>query len=220
MQTDWDRLRPVLLESIGTTIYLVAATFVVAGLIGLFLGTALYTTRKGGLLANAPIHLLLNVVVNIVRPIPFIILLAALGPITLEVVGTTIGTEAALFVMIVAASFGIARIVEQNLVTVEPGVIEAARAMGAGPLRIILTVLIPEALGPLVLGYTFVVIAIVDMSAMAGTVGGGGLGDFALVYGYQRFDWEATLVATLLIIAGVQAIQFLGNRLARKVLRR
>ncbi|WP_438803406.1 methionine ABC transporter permease [Nocardia brevicatena] len=220
VQTDWDKLRPVLLESIGTTIYLVAVTFVVAGLIGLSLGTALYTTRRGGLLANAPIHLLLNVVVNIVRPIPFIILLAALGPITLNVVGTTIGTEAALFVMIVAASFGIARIVEQNLVTVDPGVIEAARAMGAGLLRVILTVLIPEALGPLVLGYTFVVIAIVDMSAMAGTVGGGGLGDFALVYGYQRFDWEVTLVATLLIIAGVQAIQFLGNRIARKVLRR
>lgn len=220
MQTDWDKLRPVLTEAIGTSIYLVLVTFVVGGAIGLFLGTALYTTRKGGLLANAPIHWLLNVAVNIVRPIPFIILLAALGPVTLEVVGTTIGTEAAVFVMIVAASFGIARIVEQNLVTVDPGVIEAARAVGAGPLRIILTLLIPEALGPLILGYTFVVIAIVDMSAMAGTVGGGGLGNFALVYGYQRFDWEVTLVAVLLIIAGVQVIQFVGNWAARKVLRR
>jgi len=220
MQTDWEKLWPTLTEAIGTTIYLVLVTFVVGGLIGLFLGTALYTTRKGGLLANAPIHWLLNVAVNIVRPIPFIILLAALGPVTLEVVGTTIGTEAAVFVMIVAASFGIARIVEQNLVTVDPGVIEAARAVGAGPLRIILTLLIPEALGPLILGYTFVVIAIVDMSAMAGTVGGGGLGDFALVYGYQRFDWEVTLVAVLLIIAGVQVIQFVGNWAARKVLRR
>lgn len=220
MNTDWDKLRPLLTEAIGTTIYLVVLTFVVGGLIGLFLGTVLYTTRKGGLLANAPINWLVNVAVNIVRPIPFIILLAALGPVTLEVVGTTIGTEAAAFVMIVGASFAIARIVEQNLVTVEPGVIEAARAMGAGPLRIIFTVLIPEALGPLVLGYTFIVIAIVDMSAMAGTVGGGGLGDFALVYGYQRFNWEVTLVATLFIIAGVQGIQFLGNWLARKVLRR
>ncbi|WP_280398715.1 methionine ABC transporter permease [Nocardia carnea] len=220
MDTDWDKLRPLLTEAIGTTVYLVLLTFVVGGIIGLFLGTALYTTRKGGLLANAPINWLLNVTVNIVRPIPFIILLAALGPVTLEVVGTTIGTEAAAFVMIVAASFAIARIVEQNLVTVDPGVIEAARAMGAGPLRIIITLLIPEALGPLILGYTFIVIAIVDMSAMAGTVGGGGLGDFALVYGYQRFDWEVTLDATLLIIAGVQGIQFLGNWLARKVLRR
>ncbi|MGW5382093.1 methionine ABC transporter permease [Nocardia sp. NPDC003963] len=220
MDTDWDKLRPILTEAVGTTIYLVLLTFMVGGIIGLFLGTALYTTRKGGLLANSPINWLLNVLVNIVRPIPFIILLAALGPITLEVVGTTIGTDAAAFVMIVAASFGIARIVEQNLVTVDPGVIEAARAMGAGPLRIILTLLVPEALGPLILGYTFIIIAIVDMSAMAGTVGGGGLGDFALVYGYQRFDWEVTLVATLLIVAGVQAVQFLGNWTARKVLRR
>ncbi|MFQ6230840.1 methionine ABC transporter permease [Nocardia sp. NPDC002869] len=220
MQTDWDTLRPILTEAIGTTIYLVLLTFVVGGLVGLFLGTALYTTREGGLLANGPVNWVLNVLVNVVRPIPFIILLAALGPVTLEVVGTTIGTEAAAFVMIVASSFGIARIVEQNLVTVDPGVIEAARAMGAAPLRIILTLLIPEALGPLILGYTFVIIAIVDMSAMAGTVGGGGLGDFALVYGYQRFDWEVTLVATLIIIAGVQGIQFLGNWTARKVLRR
>ncbi|MEU4597519.1 methionine ABC transporter permease [Nocardia sp. NPDC023988] len=220
MDTDWEKLRPTLFESIGTTVYLVGVTFVVAGLIGLVLGTALYTTRKGGLLASTPIYLVLNVIVNVVRPIPFIILLAALGPVTLEVVGTTIGSEAALFVMIVAASFGIARIVEQNLVTVDPGVIEAARAAGAGPLRIILTLLIPEALGPLILGYTFVVISIVDISAMAGTVGGGGLGDFAIVYGYQQFRWEVTLVAVLIIIAGVQAVQFLGNWLARKVLRR
>ncbi|MFE9576607.1 methionine ABC transporter permease [Nocardia sp. NPDC006044] len=220
MHTDWDKLQPVLTEAIGTTIYLVLITFVVGGLIGLFLGTLLYTTRKGGLLANAPVHVLLNVIVNVVRPIPFIILLAALGPVTLKVVGTTIGTDAAAFVMIVAASFAIARIVEQNLVTVDPGVIEAARAVGAGPLRIIFTLLIPEALGPLVLGYTFVVIGIVDISAMAGTVGGGGLGDFALVYGYQRFDWQVTLVATLIIIAGVQGIQFFGNWLARKILRR
>ncbi|PXX59090.1 D-methionine transport system permease protein [Nocardia tenerifensis] len=220
MQANWDSLRPLLYEAIGTTIYLVLVTFVVGGLIGLFLGTVLYVTRKGGLLANAPINLLLNVIVNVVRPIPFIILLAALGPVTLQVVGTTIGRDAAAFVMIVAASFSIARIVEQNLVTVDPGVIEAARAVGAGPLRIILTLLIPEALGPLVLGYTFVVIGIVDISAMAGTVGGGGLGDFALVQGYQRFNWQVTLVATLVIIAGVQVIQFFGNWLARKVLRR
>ncbi|MEU4323163.1 methionine ABC transporter permease [Nocardia fluminea] len=220
METNWEKLRPTLFEAIGTTVYLVGVTFVVAGLIGLVLGTALYTTRKGGLLANGPVYFVLNVIVNVVRPIPFIILLAALGPVTLEVVGTTIGAEAALFVMIVAASFGIARIVEQNLVTVDPGVIEAARAVGAGPLRIILTLLIPEALGPLILGYTFVVISIVDISAMAGTVGGGGLGDFAIVYGYQQFQWQVTIVAVLIIIAGVQGVQFFGNWLARKVLRR
>ncbi|MFC9834158.1 methionine ABC transporter permease [Rhodococcus sp. NPDC127530] len=220
MTTNWDKLRPVLFESIGTTIYMVVITLVVGGLIGLVVGTLLYATRKGGILQNTAAYTVLNILVNIVRPIPFIILLAALGPVTLAVVGRTIGTEAAIFVMIIASSFAIARIVEQNLVTVDPGVIEAARAMGVGPLRIIVTLLIPEALGPLILGYTFVLIGIVDMSAMAGTIGGGGLGDFAIVYGYQRFNWQVTLVATLVIILLVQASQFFGNWLARKALRR
>lgn len=220
MTTNWDRLRPQLFEAFGDTLYMVSITLVVGGLIGLGLGVLLYTTRSGGLLQSRVLHTLLNVVVNIVRPIPFVVLIAALGPITLGVVGTTIGTTAVVFVMIVAASFAIARIVEQNLVTIDPGVIEAARAVGAGPLRIILTLLVPEALGPLILGYTFVLIGIVDMSAMAGLVGGGGLGDFAIVQGYQRFNWQVTIVSTVIIIALVQAAQFLGNYLARKALRR
>ncbi|QCH24236.1 methionine ABC transporter permease [Mycobacteroides salmoniphilum] len=220
MTTNWERLRPQLFEAFVDTLYMVSITLVVGGLIGLGLGVLLYTTRSGGLLQNRVLHALLNVVVNIVRPIPFVVLIAALGPITLGVVGTTIGTTAVVFVMIVAASFAIARIVEQNLVTIDPGVIEAARAVGAGPLRIILTLLVPEALGPLILGYTFVLIGIVDMSAMAGLVGGGGLGDFAIVQGYQRFNWQVTIVSTVIIIALVQAAQFLGNYLARKALRR
>ncbi|WP_078311904.1 MULTISPECIES: methionine ABC transporter permease [unclassified Mycobacterium] len=220
MTTNWERLRPQLFEAFGDTLYMVSITLVLGGLIGLGLGVLLYTTRFGGLLQNRVLHTLLNVVVNIVRPIPFVVLIAALGPITLGVVGTTIGTTAVVFVMIVAASFAIARIVEQNLVTIDPGVIEAARAVGAGPLRIILTLLVPEALGPLILGYTFVLIGIVDMSAMAGLVGGGGLGDFAIVQGYQRFNWQVTIVSTVIIIALVQAAQFLGNYLARKALRR
>lgn len=220
MTTNWERLRPQLFEAFGDTLYMVSITLVVGGLVGLALGVLLYTTRSGGLLQNRLLHALLNVVVNIVRPIPFVVLIAALGPITLGVVGTTIGTTAVVFVMIVAASFAIARIVEQNLVTIDPGVIEAARAVGAGPLRIIVTLLVPEALGPLILGYTFVLIGIVDMSAMAGLVGGGGLGDFAIVQGYQRFNWQVTIVSTVIIIALVQAAQFFGNYLARKALRR
>ena len=116
--------------------------------------------------------------------------------------GTTIGTAAAIFPLTPAASFGISRIVEQNLVTIDPGVIEAARAMGASPLRIIITLLIPEALGPLILGYTFAFVAVVDMTAVAGAVGGGGLGNFAIVFGYQRFNWVVTWVAVITIIAG------------------
>ena len=158
--TNWDRLTPKLEEAIVDTLYMVVSTLIIAGIIGLGLGVLLYTTRSRGILSNKGLYSLLNVVVNLIRPIPFIILLAALGPVTRGVVGTTIGTNAAMFVMIVAASFGIARIVEQNLVSIDPGVIEAARAMGASPWQIVRTVIIPEALGPLVLGYTFAFIAV------------------------------------------------------------
>ncbi|WP_431873794.1 ABC transporter permease subunit [Amycolatopsis sacchari] len=163
-----------------------------------------------GLLANRWVFTVLNVLVNIIRPIPFIIFITAIGPL---------GTTAATFALVVAATFGISRIVEQNLVTIDPGVLEAARAMGASPLRIIVTLLVPEALGPLILGYTFVFVAVVDMTAVAGAVGGGGLGDFAITYGYHRFNWAVTGLAVLTIIVLVQAAQFLGNLLARKALR-
>ena len=218
--TNWDRLTPKLEEAIVDTLYMVVSTLIIAGIIGLGLCVLLYTTRSRGILSNKGLYSLLNVVVNLIRPIPFIILLAALGPVTRGVVGTTIGTNAAMFVMIVAASFGIARIVEQNLVSIDPGVIEAARAMGASPWQIIRTVIIPEALGPLVLGYTFAFIAVVDMSAMAGYVGGGGLGNFAITYGYQAFDWNVTWVATAVIIVIVQVAQLFGNWLSKKIMRR
>ena len=217
--TNWDRLTPKLEEAIVDTLYMVVSTLIIAGIIGLGLGVLLYTTRSRGILSNKGLYSLLNVVVNLIRPIPFIILLAALGPVTRGVVGTTIGTNAAMFVMIVAASFGIARIVEQNLVSIDPGVIEAARAMGASPWQIVRTVIIPEALGPLVLGYTFAFIAVVDMSAMAGYVGGG-LGNFAITYGYQAFDWNVTWVATAVIIVIVQVAQLFGNWLSKKIMRR
>lgn len=219
MSTGWDVLFPKLMENLWITLYMVGSTLIISGILGLLLGLALYTSRPNGLLQNRIVFAALNVFVNIVRPIPFIILLSALMPVTRAVVGTHIGTNAAIFVMAVAATFYIGRIVEQNLVSIDPGVIEAVRAAGAKPLRIILTVLIPEALGPLVLGYTFVVIGIVDMSALAGVIGGRGLGDFALVNGYNVFRWDVTLVATGVIILIVQLVQFLGNRVSRKVLR-
>ncbi|HEY2101523.1 MAG TPA: ABC transporter permease subunit, partial [Pseudonocardia sp.] len=171
--SDWPRLAPELVLSFQQTIYLVAWTMVIAGVLGLTIGVLLHTTRRGGLLPNPAVFQLLNVLVNVVRPIPFIIFITAVGPVTLAVMGTTIGTRSVLFPMSAMASFVIGRVVEQNLVAVEPGVIEAARAMGASKPRIILTVLIPEALGALVLGYTFIFVAVVDMSAMAGYVGGG-----------------------------------------------
>lgn len=218
--TNWDSLGPMLGEAFGQTLYMVCVAMLIGGVAGLAIGVLLYTTRDDGVLRNKFVYQVLNVLINFVRPIPFIILVTAIGPLTKNVVGTTIGTEAAVFVMSIAATFAIARLVEQNLMSIDPGVIEAARAMGASPWRIIRTVVVPEALGPLVLGYTFAFIAVVDMSAMAGYIGGGGLGNFAITYGYQAFDWNVTLVTTLVIIFIVQLAQIFGNWLSKKIMRR
>lgn len=213
-------LRPILWDAVIETFQLVGFTLVIGGVIGLGLGALLYATRPTNLLANTVVYNLLNVAVNIVRPIPFIIFITAMAPLTKEVMGTRIGTEAAIFPMTVMAVFVIGRVVEQNLVAVDPGVVEAARAMGTSRLRTLLTVVIPEGLAPLVLGYTFIFVAIVDMSAMAGYVGGGGLGDFAQQYGYQQFNWKLTVVVIAMLIVLVQLGQWLGNRLARRALHR
>ena len=204
----------------GQTLVMVSLTILIGGIAGLALGTLLYTTRENGVLSNKFVYTILNILVNFVRPIPFIILIAAIGPLTLSVIGTTIGTEAAIFAMSIAATFGVARIVEQNLVSIDPGVIEAARAMGAPPLQIIVSVIIREALGPLILGFTFIFIAVVDMSAMAGYTGGGGLGYFAITYGYNAFNPTITLAGTIVIILIVQVAQLLGNFLSKKIMRR
>lgn len=219
MHATWEDLLPKLLYNTNVTLYMVAVTFILAGFLGLIIGLVLNVTRPGGLLANRTAFNLLNILVNIVRPIPFIILVALLGPVTRSVIGTQIGNEAGIFVMVIGAAFSIGRVVEQNLISVDPGVIEAVRATGARPLRIIFTVIIPEALGPLVLGYTFVVIGIVDMSAMVGALGAEGLGNFALVNGFHVFRSDVTLVATIVIVVLVQIIQFTGNWLAKRVLR-
>jgi D-methionine transport system permease protein len=213
-------LGPLFRDAAVETLYIVALTLGIGGLGGLLLGVVLHTTRPGGIAPHRIVHVAVNLVVNFFRPIPFVIFIAAAQPLARLVVGTGIGNRAIIFALSVAAAFGISRIVEQNLVSVDPGVIEAARAMGAGRLRIILTVLLPEALGPLILGYTFALVAIVDMSAVAGVVGGGGLGAFALTYGYRQFDPVVTWAAVLVIIAVVQLCQFAGNRLARAALRR
>ena len=213
-------LAPEFWTAAAETFYMVALTMLFGGAGGFLLGTGLYVTRRGGLLPNAVVNNTLNVVINFFRPIPFIIFIAAVQPVTRAVIGTGIGTDAAIFALSLAASFAIGRIVEQNLITVRPGVIEAARSMGAGPWRILGTVVVPEALGPLILGYTFIVIAVIDMSAMAGLIGGGGLGYFAQLYGYRQFEPVVTWAAVLLIVVFVQVVQYLGNWLARRGLRR
>lgn len=211
---------PTLLRQTGVTLQLVGIALVFGGLFGLAIGTGLYVTRRGGLLGQPVVYWILNLLVNTIRPIPFIILMAALQPLGRIVVGTGIGNTFATFAIAFAATFGIARIVEQNLVALDPGVIEAARAMGAGPWRIIRTVILRESLGPLILGYTFAVIAVVDMSAVASLVGGQGLGYYAVTFGYRQYNEVVMWSALVVIIIIVQLIQLLGNTLARKIIRR
>ena len=214
----WSEHGSKLLEASGQTLYMVAATLVIGGVLGLVLGLALYTTRRGGLVENRWVFALLNLTVNIFRPIPFLILLFAVAPLTVGIVGTRLGSTAMIVPMSVAATFGVSRIVEQNVVAIDRGVIEAARATGATRWRIITSLLVPEALGPLILGYTFICIAVVDMSALAGTLDGGGLGAFALDYGYKRWNFGVVWVTVVVIIILVQLAQALGNRLSRKAM--
>ncbi|MDD6461211.1 MAG: ABC transporter permease subunit [Bifidobacteriaceae bacterium] len=199
---------------------MVFVTLLIGGLLGLVLGVILWGTRPGGLFANRVVYRILDVIINIIRPIPFIIFLAAMQPLTTLVIGTSIGTTAAIFPMIIMCTMATARLVEQNLVTTDPGIIEAARSMGVPRLQIITTVLIPESLAPLILAYAFLFISVLDMSAMAGYIGGGGLGNFAISYGYQKFDQTATWAAVIVMIVLVQVVQYLANAIASRLLHR
>lgn len=220
MKVDWLTFWPRIVEATGETLIMVIATLVFGSIFGIAIGLLLFVTRQNNILENKLVSQILNIVINIVRPVPFIIFLVAISQLTRLVVGTTIGTAAAIFPMTIVATFVIARVVENNLVSIDPGVIEAAQAMGASPLRIIFTVLIPEALGPLILGLTFVSVSLIDFSAVAGTVGGGGLGHVAMTYGYQRFDGSVMLVTVVILIVMVQLAQWLGNTLSKKIMRR
>jgi D-methionine transport system permease protein len=211
---------PTFYQSLWQTLVIVFGSLVFSGILGLAIGIVLYGTRPGNLLQNRAVFAIANIAVNIVRPVPFIIFVTAIVPLTIRVIGTYIGVQGAVFAISLAAAFAVGRIVEQNLVGVDPGVIEAARAMGASPMRIIFTVLIPEGLGPLILGYTFIYVGLVDMSAQAGAIGGGGLGNFALTYGVQRYNYPAIYITVAVIIVLVQLGQFVGNHLSRKAMHR
>lgn len=213
-----DALLPRIGRALFETLLMVTISFTLATVLGLGLGLLLYASRPGNLLANRVVFGGLNLVINIVRPVPFIILAVSIIPLTRFLIGTSIGPLAATVPITIVASMAIARIVESNLVAVDPGSIEAAVAMGASPARVLFTVVLPESLGPLTLGLTYIVVALVDTTAVAGAIGGGGLGDLALKYGYQRFDWFVVLVIVVVLILLVQAAQLLGNWVSRKVM--
>lgn len=219
MDRVWE-LRPEFVEGLIITLRLAAGGLLIGGTFGLVIGTALYVARGRGILPNRPLSLGLNVAVNFMRPIPFILLAIALQPVSRWLGISGISEGHALVAIVFGSTFGIARIVEQNLMAVDPGVLEAARAMGASRWRVIWSVLLPEARGSLILGFTFALVAIVDMTAIVGIIGVHSLGYVALTYGLRQFDWTVTAIAILLIIIIVQIGQFAGNAWARKVLRR
>ena len=180
----------LLIKSFFETCYMVAASTIMATVIGIPLGVILTVTRKDHILPNAAINSILGAIVNATRSTPFIILMVAIIPLTRMIVGSSIGTTAAIVPLTISAAPFIARIIESSLLEINPGVIEAAQAMGASPMQIITKVLLPEALHSIVLGVTLAIISLIGYSAMAGALGGGGLGDLAIRYGYQRHDYH------------------------------
>jgi len=215
---DW--LTQTFWTAVGQTLLMVSMTLLIGGTIGLALGLTLFGTRRGGLIQNRVIYTVLSVIVNIIRPIPFVIFITAIWPVTLAVMGAYIGTVPAIFPMTIVCSVATSRIVEQSLIATDPSIIEAGRAMGASRAHVLFRILVPEALAPLILGYTFLFVGVLDLSAIAGAVSGGGLGQFALSDGYKKFNNLVTLVAVVAMIILVQCVQLLGNYLARMVLKR
>ncbi|ANU18170.1 ABC transporter permease [Planococcus maritimus] len=215
MQVDQSQI----LEALWETLYMTGASFVFSLVIGLPLGILLVVTRKGHLLENEAVFNVLNIVINIFRSVPFIILMVAIIPLTRIIVGTSIGTAAAIVPLVFYAGPYIARLIENSLLEVDKGVIEAAQAMGASPGQIIFRFLIPEALSSLVLALTIAIVGLIGASAMAGAIGGGGLGDLAITYGYQRFDTVVMLLTVAILVVLVQGVQSLGNLMSRRVRR-
>ena len=211
---------PLLSKALGETIYMVAISMFLASIIGVPLGVLLHTTDKGQILESLPLNQTVGSVVNAVRSIPFIILMVAIIPLTRFLVGSAIGTTAAIVPLVVASIPFIGRQVETSLKEVPAGLVEAAQSMGATPAQIITKVLLPDAMPGIISQLTTVVIALVGESAMAGAIGGGGLGDLAIRYGYQRFRPEVMLATVVILIVLVQFVQFAGNTLSKKLNKR
>ncbi|WP_374272769.1 methionine ABC transporter permease [Paenirhodobacter enshiensis] len=207
----------LLIASTGQTLYMVAVAAVLGTILGLPLGVFLATSQRGELLSAPWVNKILGLVVNATRSVPFIILVVAIIPFTRFIAGTSIGTSAAIVPLTIAAVPFIARLVENAIREVDAGLIEAARSMGATPLQIIRKVLVPEALPGITLGLTLAVVSLIGYSAMVGAVGGEGLGDLGIRYGYQRFMPMVMLAVVVILVVLVQIVQSLGEGIARRV---
>lgn len=208
------------LRELGATFYMLGVALALGSVLGVILGIAVVLTRPGGLWPNRAVSFVLTAVINIVRSLPFIILLVAILPFTRLVAGTSIGATAAIVPLTVMVAPYIARLVENSLLEVPEGIVEAAKSMGATPFQVFTRFLLPEARASLTLALTTASIGLLDATAMAGTVGAGGIGDLAISYGYQRFDGVAMLITVVTLVIIVQIIQLIGTRLARRMRRR
>ena len=204
----------MILEGLLQTLYMTVLSTVLAYVIGLPLGVLLVTSAKDGIAPRPVLYKVLDVIVNIMRSIPFLILLIAIMPLTRLIVGTTIGPNATIVPLVIAAFPFVARMVESSLKEVSPGLIEAALSLGASPMQIVTKVLVPEALPSLTVGAAIAITTILGYSAMAGIVGGGGLGDIAIRYGYYRYETGIMIVTVVLLVVVVQIFQEIGMRLA------
>ncbi|STC68736.1 methionine ABC transporter permease [Corynebacterium pilosum] len=198
------------------TLYMVGIALAIGSLLGIPLALILVIFRPGGLRPNQVIYSITNLVVNIIRSLPFVILMVAIVPLTRAITGTSIGTTAALVPLTIYIAPFIARLIEQSLLEVDHGIIEAAESMGATLWQTIRYFMLPEARASIILALTTSTIGLISATAMAGYIGGGGVGDLALSYGYQQFDTFAMLVTVIILIIVVQGIQSLGNWLARR----
>lgn len=217
MDSRWVEIGNMLITSLEETLTMVGISILISALVGLPLGILLVITRNGNIAENKWINRSLSIVINILRSIPFIILMVSIVPVTRAIVGTTIGTEAAIVPLVFYAAPYIGRLVESSLLEVDKGVIEAFLAMGASPQQIIWRVLLPESIPSLILGITIAAVGLIGASAMAGAVGGGGLGDLAIRYGYQQFETDIMVVTVAVLVIMVQGIQSLGNFIANRV---
>ena len=204
----------------GETFTMVCISALSAVILGLPLGVAIYATERHFFWQNKIINLLSTVLVNIIRSIPFVILLVLLLPLTQWLLGNTIGPVAASIPMSVAAIAFYARLVDSALREVDPGIVEAAEAFGASPMRIIITVLLPEALSGLLRGLTITLVSLIGYSAMAGIVGGGGVGDLAIRFGYYRYETEVMVVTVIALVILVQLVQMAGDWVAQRANKR
>lgn len=217
----FENLSAAMLELFATslweTLIMVAISGLAGAAIGIPLGVFLRLTDRGGVLENAPLNRIMGIVVNAVRSTPFIILLVAIIPFTRFITGSSIGTAAAVVPLTLAAAPFVARLVEASLREVDAGLIEAAQAMGASTSQIVFKVLLPEALPGIVGGLTITLVTLTGYSAMAGAIGGGGLGDLGIRYGYQRFLPDVMLAVVLVLIVFVQIVQSLGDWAVRRL---